>query len=150
MAKRLLHTKIEKVVIGISGGLDSTLAFLVAIRCYEILGISNNNIIAITMPGFGTSSRTYENAKNLIKSYNATLREIDITKACVKHFEDIGHNICKHDITYENAQARERTQILMDIANEENAIVIGTGDLSELALRMVYIQWRPNEYVWCK
>ncbi len=139
LAKRLLHTKIDKVVIGISGGLDSTLAFLVAVRSYKILNISNKNIIAITMPGFGTSARTYENAKSLIKNYEATLKEIDITKACVRHFEDIGHDEEKHDTIYENAQARERTQILMDVANEENAIVIGTGDLSELALRMVYI-----------
>ena len=150
LAKRLLHTKIDKVVIGISGGLDSTLAFLVAIRAYKVLGFSNENIIAITMPGFGTSPRTYENAKNLIKNYNATFREIDITKACVRHFEDIGHDKSKYNATYENSQARERTQILMDVANEENAIVIGTGDLSELALRMVYIQWRPDEYVWSK
>ncbi len=147
LAKRLLHTKINKVVIGISGGLDSTLAFLVATRAYKILDISNKNIIAITMPGFGTSMRTYENAKNLIKSYNATLREIDITKTCLRHFEDIGQDKNDHDTTYENAQARERTQILMDVANKENAIVIGTGDLSELALRMVYIQWGPYEYV---
>lgn len=139
LAKRLLHTKINKVVIGISGGLDSTLAFLVTLRAYKILGVSNENIIAVTMPGFGTSSRTYENAKNLIKIYNATLKEIDITEACVNHFEDIDYDKNKRDTTYENAQARERTQILMDIANKENAIVIGTGDLSELALRMVYV-----------
>ncbi len=139
LAKRLVHTKMNKVVIGISGGLDSTLAFLVAIRAYKILNIPNQNIIAITMPGFGTSSRTYENAKNLIKSYNATLKEIDITKTCIEHFKDIEQDENNHDTTYENAQARERTQILMDIANRENAIVIGTGDLSELALRMVHI-----------
>lgn len=134
LAKRLAHTKINKTVIGISGGLDSTLAFLVIERAYKILKIPNKNIIAITMPGFGTSSRTYKNAKNLIENYGATLREIDITTSCIKHFEDIGHNKDNRDITYENAQARERTQILMDIANHENAIVIGTGDLSELAL----------------
>lgn len=134
LAKRLLHTNINKMVIGVSGGLDSTLAFLVAVRTCEILNIPKENIIAITMPGFGTSSRTYENAKSLIKSYNATLREIDITDACIRHFEDIGHDKSNKDITYENAQARERTQILMDIANEENGLVIGTGDLSELAL----------------
>ncbi len=141
LAKRLQHTKINKVVIGVSGGLDSTLAFLVAVRTYKILDIPNKNIIAITMPGFGTSSRTYENAKNLIKSYNATLKEIDITESCLTHFKNIGHKENEHDTTYENAQARERMQILMDIANKEGAIVVGTGDLSELALRMVYIQW---------
>lgn len=139
LAKRLLHTNMKKTVIGISGGLDSTLAFLVIVRAYKILNISNDNIIAVTMPGFGTTSRTYDNANNLIKSYGATLREIDITESCKKHFKDIGHSEDEHDTTYENAQARERTQILMDIANKENAIVVGTGDLSELALRMVYI-----------
>lgn len=139
LVKRLLHTNITKTVIGISGGLDSTLAFLVIVKAYEILNISKENIIAITMPGFGTSSRTYNNAIELIKKYGATLKEIDITKSCIQHFKDIGHNEDIKNITYENTQARERTQILMDVANEENALVIGTGDLSELALRMVYI-----------
>ena len=139
LIKRLLHINTNKVIIGISGGLDSTLAFLVAIRAYEILDLPKENIIAITMPGFGTTSRTYNNAVKLIKQYGATFKEIDIKKSILQHFEDIGHDKNDIDITYENAQARERTQILMDIANKENGIVIGTGDLSELALRLVYI-----------
>lgn len=134
LAKRIKHTKIKKTVIGISGGLDSTLAFLVIIEAYKKLGINNRNIIAVTMPGFGTTNRTYQNALKLIKSYEASLREIDIKDSCLQHFKDINHDSNIHDVTYENAQARERTQILMDIANKENALVIGTGDLSELAL----------------
>jgi NAD+ synthase (glutamine-hydrolysing) len=134
LAKRLKHTNINKTVIGISGGLDSTLAFLIIVEAYKKLKISNDNIIAITMPGFGTTGRTYNNAVNLIKSYGATLKEINIKDACIQHFKDIEQDINNYDITYENAQARERTQILMDIANKENALVIGTGDLSELAL----------------
>ena len=134
LAKRLLHTNINKTVIGISGGLDSTLAFLVIIKAYEILNLPKENIIAITMPGFGTTSRTHNNSMKLINEYGATFREINITKSSLQHFEDIGHDKKMKDITYENAQARERTKILMDIANEENGIVVGTGDLSELAL----------------
>ena len=134
LAKRLKHTKIDKCVIGISGGLDSTLAFLVIVEAFKKLGIDNKNIIAITMPGFGTTNRTYTNAVHFIKSYHATLKEINIKEACLVHFKDIDHDVNKHDITYENTQARERTQILMDVANKENALVIGTGDLSELAL----------------
>lgn len=134
LAKRLLHTNINKTVIGISGGLDSTLAFLVIIKAYEILNLPKENIIAITMPGFGTTSRTHKNSIKLINAYGAAFREIDITKSSLQHFEDIGHDKKMKDITYENAQARERTKILMDIANEENGIVVGTGDLSELAL----------------
>ena len=134
LAKRLLHTNINKTVIGISGGLDSTLAFLVIIKAYEILNLPKENIIAITMPGFGTTSRTHKNSIKLINEYGATFREINITKSSLQHFEDIGHDKKMKDITYENAQARERTKILMDIANEENGIVVGTGDLSELAL----------------
>ena len=134
LAKRLKHTNISKCVIGISGGLDSTLAFLVIVRAFKILGIDNKNIIGVTMPGFGTTDRTYENAVNFVNNYGATLKEINIRDVCIKHFEDIGHDINKRDVTYENAQARERTQILMDIANKEDALVIGTGDLSELAL----------------
>ena len=134
LAKRLKHTKIQKCVIGISGGLDSTLAFLVITRAFEILGIDNKNLIAVTMPGFGTTNRTYTNSINLIKNYGATLKEVNIKSACLRHFKDINHDENIHDITYENSQARERTQILMDIANKENALVIGTGDLSELAL----------------
>lgn len=134
LAKRLLHTNINKTVIGISGGLDSTLAFLVTIKAYEILNLSKENIIAITMPGFGTTSRTHNNSMKLINEYGATFREINITKSSLQHFEDIGHDKNIKDVTYENAQARERTKILMDIANKENGLVIGTGDLSELAL----------------
>lgn len=134
LAKRLLHTNINKTVIGISGGLDSTLAFLVIIKAYEILNIPKENIIAITMPGFGTTSRTHNNSMKLINEYGATFREINITKSSLQHFEDIGHDKNIKDVTYENAQARERTKILMDIANKENGLVIGTGDLSELAL----------------
>lgn len=134
VARRLMHLNMKKTVIGISGGLDSTLAFLVILGAYRKLGIDPLNIIAVTMPGFGTTPRTYNNAIDLIKSFGATLREIDIKASCMQHFKDINHDINIHDVTYENAQARERTQILMDIANKENAIVIGTGDLSELAL----------------
>ena len=134
LAKRLLHTNINKTVIGISGGLDSTLAFLVIIKAYEILNLPKENIIAITMPGFGTTSRTHNNSMKLINEYGATFREINITKSSLQHFEDIGHDKNIKDVTYENAQARERTKILMDIANKENGLVIGTGDLSELAL----------------
>lgn len=139
LAKRLLHTNIKKTVIGISGGLDSTLAFLVITKAYKILGISTQNIIAITMPGFGTTTRTHNNAIKLAKKYGATLKEIDITKSCIQHFKDIDYNKNMQGTTYENAQARERTQILMDVANNENGLVVGTGDLSELALRLVYI-----------
>lgn len=134
LAKRLLHTNINKTIIGISGGLDSALAFLVIIKAYEVLNFPKENIIAITMPGFGTTSRTHKNSIKLINEYGATFREINITKSSLQHFEDIGHDKKMKDITYENAQARERTKILMDIANEENGIVVGTGDLSELAL----------------
>ena len=134
LAKRLLHTNINKTIIGISGGLDSALAFLVIIKAYEVLNLPKENIIAITMPGFGTTSRTHKNSIKLINEYGATFREINIIKSSLQHFEDIGHDKKMKDITYENAQARERTKILMDIANEENGIVVGTGDLSELAL----------------
>lgn len=134
LAKRLLHTNINKTVIGISGGLDSTLAFLVIIKAYKILNLPKENIIAITMPGFGTTSRTHNNSMKLINEYGATFREINITKSSLQHFEDIGHDKNIKDVTYENAQARERTKILMDIANKENGLVVGTGDLSELAL----------------
>jgi NAD+ synthase (glutamine-hydrolysing) len=134
LIKRLIHSKIEKLVIGISGGLDSTLAFIVTIRAMKRLGLPVSNIHTITMPGFGTTDRTYDNAINLIKEYNATLKVVDIKEACLKHFEDIGHDKDVHDVTYENVQARERTQILMDYANKTGGLVIGTGDLSELAL----------------
>ena len=134
LAKRLLHTNINKTIIGISGGLDSALAFLVIIKAYEVLNLPKENIIAITMPGFGTTSRTHKNSIKLINAYGAAFREIDITKSSLQHFEDIGHDKNIKDVTYENAQARERTKILMDIANKENGLVVGTGDLSELAL----------------
>lgn len=134
LAKRLKHTNTKKCVIGVSGGLDSTLAFLVIIDAYKRLGISNDNLIAITMPGFGTTGRTYQNAINLMKSYNVTWKEISIKEASLQHFKDIGISESDRSVTYENTQARERTQILMDIANKEGALVIGTGDLSELAL----------------
>ncbi len=134
LAKRLLHTNIKKTVIGISGGLDSTLAFLVVIEAYKRLGISNDNIVAVTMPGFGTTDRTYQNACKLVKEYGATLREISIKEACLVHMTDIELDKSDRSIAYENSQARERTQILMDLANKEDGLVIGTGDLSELAL----------------
>ena len=134
LAKRLYHINGEKAVIGISGGLDSTLALLVTVRAFDKLGLDRRGIIGITMPGFGTTDRTHSNAVQLMKELGVTVREISIAKAVTQHFEDIGHDAKKHDITYENSQARERTQILMDVANQENAIVIGTGDLSELAL----------------
>ncbi|MFA6860486.1 MAG: NAD(+) synthase [Clostridia bacterium] len=134
LAKRLKYIGSYKTVIGISGGLDSTLAFLVIIEAYKKLGISNDNIIAVTMPGFGTSNRTYNNTVKLIKSFGANFKEIDIKPACLQHLKDIGHDISVHDVTYENVQARERTQILMDIGNKNNAIVVGTGDLSEQML----------------
>ena len=134
LGKRLTHTGMKQAVIGISGGLDSTLALLVVAKTFDQLSISRKNINAITMPGFGTSDETYTNSLKLMKSMKVGVREIDIRDACIKHFEDIKHDSTVHDVTYENAQARERTQILMDIANKVNGAVIGTGDLSELAL----------------
>lgn len=134
LAKRLEHTNLKSTVIGISGGLDSTLALLVTVKTFKLLNLDLKNIIAITMPGFGTTDRTYNNAINLCKKLGVSLREIHIVKSCLQHFEDIGHNPNIHDVTYENVQARERTQILMDIANKEGGLVIGTGDLSEMAL----------------
>lgn len=134
LAKRMLHTNTQKLVLGISGGLDSTLALLVAVRTTEMLKIPNENIICITMPGFGTTDLTYSNACALVKSLGATLKEINIKDACIQHFKDIGHDAENHDVTYENTQARERTQILMDYANKVGGLLVGTGDLSELAL----------------
>jgi NAD+ synthase (glutamine-hydrolysing) len=134
LAKRWQHTKAETLVLGISGGLDSTLALLVCVKTADKLGIDRKSIIGITMPGFGTTDRTYLNALNLMKSLGVSQKEISIKDACIQHFNDIGHDASLHDVTYENTQARERTQILMDIANKHNGIVIGTGDLSELAL----------------
>ncbi len=134
LAKRLYHINAQKAVIGISGGLDSTLALLVTVKAFDKLDLNRKGIIGITMPGFGTTDRTHNNAVKLMQTLGVTIREISIAKAVTQHFEDIGHDMKHHDITYENSQARERTQILMDVANQENAIVIGTGDLSELAL----------------
>ncbi|WP_321437651.1 NAD(+) synthase [uncultured Bacteroides sp.] len=134
LAKRIVHTQAKTAVIGISGGLDSTLALLVCVKTFDKLGLSRKGILGITMPGFGTTDRTYNNAINLMKELGISTREIDIKAACIQHFRDIDHNINVHDVTYENSQARERTQILMDIANQTNGMVIGTGDLSELAL----------------
>ncbi|MGL5149888.1 MAG: NAD(+) synthase [Clostridium sp.] len=134
LAKRMEHTNSKKAVIGISGGLDSTLALLVIVKTFKLLGIPNSNIVTITMPGFGTTDRTYNNALTLCKELGCDLREINIVKASLQHFEDIGHDKNIHDVTYENVQARERTQILMDLANKEGGLLIGTGDLSELAL----------------
>ena len=134
LAKRVKHIGNSKMVIGISGGADSTLAFLVSMKVTRILNLPSTNVIAITMPGFGTSGRTYNNSVNLIKAYGADFREISIKDACIQHFKDIKHPDGVYDITYENVQARERTQILFDVANQENGIVVGTGDMSELAL----------------
>lgn len=134
LARRLIQLNNPKCVIGMSGGLDSTLAFLVIIEAFKKLGRNNKDIIGITMSGFGTTNRTYQNALDLVKSYNATLKEISIKKACLLHMRDITLDEDDRSITYENLQARERTQILMDVANKEKGIVIGTGDLSELAL----------------
>ena len=134
LAKRLYHLNGSKAVIGISGGLDSTLALLVTVKAFDKLGMDRKGIIGITMPGFGTTDRTRGNARKLMETLGITIREISIAKAVTQHFEDIGHDAKVHDVTYENSQARERTQILMDVANQENAIVVGTGDLSELAL----------------
>lgn len=134
LQKRLEHIGLKTVTIGISGGLDSTLALLVTAKAFDNLGLDRKGIIAVTMPCFGTSDRTYQNAKALVESLGASLREINIKAAVTQHLSDIGADLNDHDVTYENAQARERTQVLMDIANKSGGIVIGTGDLSELAL----------------
>ena len=134
LAQRLVHTGAKTAVIGISGGLDSTLALLVCVRTFDKLELPRKNIIGVTMPGFGTTDRTYHNALSLMKSLGITIREISIKEACIQHFKDINHDINIHDVTYENSQARERTQILMDIANQTWGMVIVTGDLSELVL----------------
>ncbi len=134
LAKRLIHTHCQTAIIGISGGLDSTLALLVCAHTFDSLGLPRKNIVGITMPGFGTSNRTYTNALELMRALGITIREISIKDACLQHFRDLGIDPERHDVTYENSQARERTQILMDAANQMNGMVIGTGDLSELAL----------------
>lgn len=134
LMQRLRATGCRKAMVGISGGLDSTLALLVTVKAFDMLGIDRKGVIGITMPGFGTTGRTHHNAVTLMERLGVTNMEIPIAKAVTSHFEDIGQDPAKHDVTYENSQARERTQILMDMANKENAMVIGTGDLSELAL----------------
>ena len=134
LAKRLVHAHAQTAVVGISGGLDSTLALLVTVMTFDALKMPRGQIIGITMPGFGTTDRTYTNACDLIRSLGVTLKEIPIKEACLQHFRDIDHDPSVHDVTYENSQARERTQPLMDVANQKNGLVIGTGDLSELAL----------------
>lgn len=134
LKKRYEHTGLHAAVIGISGGLDSTLALLVTVRTFDLLGLDRKGIIAVTMPCFGTTDRTYENACLLARTLGATLEKVDIRQAVEVHFQDIGQELSNHDVTYENGQARERTQVLMDIANRVNGLVIGTGDMSELAL----------------
>lgn len=134
LAKRIVHTGAKHLILGISGGLDSTLALLVCVKAFDKLAMNRKDIIGVTMPGFGTTDRTYRNAITLMGSLGVTIREISIADAVEQHFKDIGHDISVHDVTYENAQARERTQILMDLSNELGGIVVGTGDLSELAL----------------
>ncbi len=134
LAKRLVHINCKTVVLGISGGLDSTLALLVCVKTFDKLGWSRKGIVGVTMPGFGTTDRTHNNAVTLMESLGVTIREVSISAAVEQHFKDIGHDMSVHDVTYENSQARERTQILMDLGNQLGGLVIGTGDLSELAL----------------
>ena len=134
LAKRLVHTHCKTVVVGISGGLDSTLALLVCVKTFDKLGLSRKGIVGVTMPGFGTTDRTHSNAMSLMEGLGITIREIGIADSVKQHFSDIGQDINVHDVTYENSQARERTQILMDLSNKLSGMVIGTGDLSELAL----------------
>ena len=134
LAQRITHTNAKRMVVGLSGGLDSTLALLVCAKCCDLLKLPRHAILAITMPGMGTSGRTYDNACNLAREVGAELREISIKKSVLQHFKDIGHAPDNLNVVYENAQARERTQILMDLANEVGGLVIGTGDLSEIAL----------------
>jgi NAD+ synthase (glutamine-hydrolysing) len=134
LAKRMEHTRSKKAIVGISGGLDSTLALLVCAETFKLIGKDPSDIIAVTMPGFGTTGKTYNNARTIMELLGADLREVSIRDAVLQHFSDIGHDPEQHDVTYENSQARERTQILMDIANKEGGLVVGTGDLSEVAL----------------
>ena len=144
LAKRLQHTGSKRIVIGVSGGLDSTLALLVAVHAFDVLGLDRSGIVAVTMPGFGTTQRTRGNAERLAGLLGATLRVIPIAASVRQHFADIGHDEALHDVTYENAQARERTQILMDVANQVGGFVVGTGDLSEAALGLDDLQRRPH------
>lgn len=134
LKKRLVHAHARSAVIGISGGLDSTLALLVTAKAFDLIGMDRRDIVAVTMPGFGTTDRTYTNALELIKKIGASFKEISISEAVLRHFEDIGHDVNVHDVTYENSQARQRTMLLMDLSNEYNGLVVGTGDMSELAL----------------
>lgn len=134
LKKRLEHTNCKCAVVGISGGLDSTLALLVTVRAFDMLGLDRKGIVAVTMPGFGTTDRTYTNAVSMIRTLGCSFKEVDISEAVELHLKQIGHDMRNHDITYENAQARQRTYLLMDFANEYNGMVIGTGDMSELAL----------------
>ena len=134
LKKRLAHTHAQSAVVGISGGLDSTLALLVTAKAFDMLKMDRKRIIAVTMPCFGTTDRTYSNACTMAVRLGAQLREVQLAESVTMHFRDIGHDMNDHSVTYENAQARERTQVLMDISNQENGMVIGTGDMSELAL----------------
>ena len=134
LKKRILHTRAQSVVLGLSGGLDSTLALIVAVKAMRLAGKSLKDLITVTMPCFGTSSRTFDNSVKLAKAFGVTLKKVDVTKAVRRHLKDIKHSETVHDAAYENAQARERTQVLMDVANMYNGLVVGTGDLSELAL----------------
>jgi NAD+ synthase (glutamine-hydrolysing) len=134
LAQRIRHTGVATAVVGLSGGLDSTLALLVTVQAFDQLGYGRTQVMGVTMPGFGTTNRTHANALALIRSFAIRSKEVDIRPACLRHFQDIGHDPAVQDTTFENTQARERTQILMDIANQENGLVVGTGDLSELAL----------------
>ena len=135
LAQRLVHTKAKTAVVGISGGLDSTLALLVCVKTFDKLGLPRKDILGVTMPGFGTTDRTYNNAIDLMKSLGISIREISIQDACIQHFKDIDHDINVHDVTYENSQARERTQILMDIANQTWGMVVGTGEIGRASCR---------------
>lgn len=134
LKKRLVHTHCQNAVVGISGGLDSTLALLVTVKAFEMAGLPKEKIYSVTMPCFGTTDRTYQNACRMTEKLGASLQEVDIKKSVTQHFEDIGQDMGCHDVTYENGQARERTQVLMDIANQTGGLVVGTGDMSELAL----------------
>lgn len=146
LAKRLVHTHCKTVVVGISGGLDSTLALLVCAKTFDKLDLPRKGIIGITMPGFGTTDRTYNNALHLMASLGVTIKEISIKESCIQHFNDINHDMTVHDVTYENSQARERTQILMDVANQLGGLVIGTETFQNLP-RLGHLQWRPYVYV---
>lgn len=150
LAKRIEHVGSKGVVVGISGGLDSTLALLVCCEAMKMLGRPNSDILGITMPGFGTTDRTHDNAVELMKALGVSSKEISIKAACVQHMKDIEHDDSVKDITYENTQARERTQILFDMANKHGKLLVGTGDLSELAMGWCTYNGEPYEYVRCQ